>query len=335
MNLSNYLDDLLKGTVSKGFISTNLPCGGRFRSNTLGVLEFTPSFISDDSKAFVYSCGIHGNETAPIEIMNDLVRDIYEGNIKLKNPLMIIFGHLEAMKNGVRFLNDNLNRMFSDHHKNYPGNNIETIRAIEIQKEITNFFYQYSNYVKVHYDLHTAIRPSKYKRFAIHPFLGEQRSYSHEQVDILASMGLEAIIFMNKPSSTLSYYSSETHNAHAFTLELGKVEKFGKNNRKDFLEAESVLRSLISNKKIEKKQRQPLLCKVKKELIRHEESYKFYISDDTANFTEFQKGDLLASDSTESYSVEEDGEMVAFPNGKVKVGQRSALIITKIKALES
>ena len=127
MNLSNFLEDLLKGRVSKGFISTNLPCGGRFRSNTLGVLEFTPTTISDDSKAFVYSCGIHGNETAPIEIMNDLVRDIYEGNIKIKNPLMIIFGHLEAMKSGTRFLKDNLNRMFSDHYKNYPNNNIETV----------------------------------------------------------------------------------------------------------------------------------------------------------------------------------------------------------------
>ena len=43
----------------------------------------------------------------------------------------------------------------------------------------------------------------------------------------------------------------------------------------------------------------------------------------------FEK-ERFASDSVEVYKVEEDGEMIAFPNGKVKVGQRSGLVMKEV-----
>ena len=91
-----------------------------------------------------------------------------------------------------------------------------------------------------------------------------------------------------------------------------------------------MLRTLISGQRFQTPNVFPKLCQVKKELIRHQEKYDFYISDETANFTEFKKGDVLSRDSVETYIVEEDGEMIAFPNGKVKVGQRSGLIMKAI-----
>ena len=57
-------------------------------------------------------------------------------------------------------------------------------------------------------------------------------------------MGIDAVLLMHKFSPTLSYYSSNEHQAEAFTLELGKVEKFGDNKRQDFIKAENTLRSL-------------------------------------------------------------------------------------------
>ena len=82
-------------------------------------------------------------------------------------------------------------------------------------------------------------------------------------------MGIDAVLLMHKSSPTLSYYSSNEHQAEAFTLELGKVEKFGDNKRQDFIKAENVLRCLISNQNILMQQSYPILCRVKKELIRH------------------------------------------------------------------
>ena len=294
-----------------------------------GIYEFTPLGKTSDC-AYVFSCGIHGNETAPIEIISDMINDIVDGELILKNPILFIFGHIDAMIAETRFVEDNLNRMFSGAHRNYPENKLEAPRALVIEKSITSFFTRYPNLRRVHYDLHTAIRASKYRKFAVYPFLKPGRSYSERQLRLFSAMGIEAVLLMHKFSPTLSYFSSTTHDADSFTLELGKVEKFGRNNRKDFSETELVLRSLLSGAEIKMPNSLPLLCQVKKELIRHHEDYQFYIADDTANFTRYKMGEVLASDSEETYRVQENGEMIAFPNGKVKVGQRSGLVMIEI-----
>mgnify|MGYP001199317002 CR=1 FL=1 len=323
-----YKDELFKPF---SFVTSN---NVRVSSTTRGVIEFTPDKPSEFESSFIYSCGIHGNETAPIEIVNDIVKDILSGVLELKNPLLVIFGNLEAMKAQKRFIKDNLNRMFSGAHRNYLANKVEAPRAKEIEKCISDFFRKFSDIKKVHYDLHTAIRASKYPRFAVYPFLNGERKYSKEQLKILSLMGIQAVLFMHKFSTTLSYYSSTEHGADAYTLELGKVKKFGENNRQDFNAAEVVLRSLVSGKVLSTPSTLPKLCLVKTELIRHEEEYNFLISDDTANFTEYKKGEVLAKDTVETYIVEEDGEMIAFPNGNVKVGQRSGLIMKEVSPQE-
>lgn len=302
----------------------------RLTSVDEGIYEFCPVDKNSDS-AYVYSCGIHGNETAPIEIINDMISDIINGELILKNPILFIFGHIDAMIAEARFIDDNLNRMFSGSYKNYPDNKIEAPRANVIEKSISSFFSKYKNLQRVHYDLHTAIRSSKYRRFAVYPCLEPGRSYCEKHLRLFSAMGIEAVLLMHKFSPTLSYFSSSTHGADSFTLELGKVEKFGENNRDDFREAEVVLRSLLNGSEFKMPTSLPRLCQVKKELVRHHEDYQFFIADDTANFTSYKKGEVLASDLEETYKVEEDGEMIAFPNGKVKVGQRSGLILKEVE----
>ena len=209
-------------------LSFSTPQNINVSSRVKGIIEFTPDTVSSANSCFIYSCGIHGNETAPIEIINDIVKDIILGKINLQSPLLIIFGHIEAMKIEKRFVKDNLNRMFSGAHKEYPNNEIEAPRARVIEECISDFFNKYSNFKKVHYDLHTAIRASKHARFAVYPFLGDAREYSKEQLHLFSAMGIEAVLFMHKFSPTLSYYSSTSHGAEAYTLELGKVKSLDK-----------------------------------------------------------------------------------------------------------
>ena len=292
MDFNNYLSCVLANDVAK-LVGEEI-CVGETRLNFIseGVIEITPSRSTDFSSAVIYSCGIHGNETAPIEILNDLLTDIKNQKVIINKPLLLIFGHLEAMRKGARFIEDNLNRMFSDAYLNYPNNLIEAPRAKIIQDEITRFFDKYKKLDKIHYDLHTAIRPSKYKRFAVYPFLDDGRDISKDQLHLFKTMGIDAVLFMNKSSPTLSYYSSNVHGANAFTLELGKVEKFGQNNRNEFSDAERILRAIVTEDNIKMYKDLPVLCAVKKELIRHEEDYKFNVDDETPNFTSFRKGEV-------------------------------------------
>lgn len=331
MNLyKKYLENLLNKNPSLVTKSEHWVDQSVIKNHGEGVIEISPPDRVQKEFALIFSCGIHGNETAPIEIVNDMLADIESGILEIKNPLLIIFGNIKAMREGTRFVENNLNRMFSGEYKKYDIDDYEPKRAKEIEESISDFFNKYKNLKKVHYDLHTAIRSSKYPKFAVYPHLREGRCYSKNQLSLFSLMGIEAVLLMHKFSPTLSYYSSTTHGADAFTLELGKVEKFGENIRSNFKDAEIVLSSLVSGKKLETSNKLPKLCQVKKELIRHEEEYDFKISDDTANFTEFEKGTVLASDSVEIYTVEDDGEMIAFPNGNVKVGQRSGLVMKAV-----
>ena len=69
-------------------------------NHAVGIVEVTPRDTDEKPTAYVYSCGIHGNETAPIEIVNEMLVDIESGVLEIKNPLLIIFGNIKAMREG-------------------------------------------------------------------------------------------------------------------------------------------------------------------------------------------------------------------------------------------
>ncbi len=60
----------------------------------------------------VLSVGIHGNETAPIELLGASLARLEAGLLRLGSPVLVILGNLEAIRAGTRFVNTNLNRLF-------------------------------------------------------------------------------------------------------------------------------------------------------------------------------------------------------------------------------
>ena len=140
-----------------------------------GVICFEPT--AGGSKDIVLSCGVHGNETAPIEICAALVQQLLTGKLKLKHRLLVLFGNPAAINAGSREISENLNRLFSGHHSMGAGLiNAERKRAKALEDYVSRFY----NEVRVTdsvprnrylYDLHTAIRGSRFEKFAVFPFL--------------------------------------------------------------------------------------------------------------------------------------------------------------------
>lgn len=64
--LSKSLDAASASLPSDGRIH-----GGHYRIEAPGVLRLTPDHVSPHARACVLSAGIHGNETAPIELLGD------------------------------------------------------------------------------------------------------------------------------------------------------------------------------------------------------------------------------------------------------------------------
>lgn len=292
-----------------------------------GILRVSPAGALASQKnnyRVVISCGVHGNETAPIEMVEQLFTEIKSGELAVNNELLFIIGNPPAMIQESRFVDENLNRLFSGQHT--ASESKEANRARLIEEHVTRF-YQEGDEGRLHYDLHTAIRGSELEKFAVYPFLHE-RQWSTAQVAFLERCGLEAILLSSKPAGTFSYFTSNHFGAHSFTIELGKVRKFGDNDMSNFGQAMQGLRDLISgNEHFEDEPSAIQAFSVVEEVIKRSDDFKLHVADDAKNFTVFPKGHLLASDKDYEYRTQRDGERFVFPIANVPIGQRAMLVV--------
>lgn len=334
--LDHYLEDLIEDGTNSQFIHVGIPTSQEnFRVDQVapGVLEFHPLLKEDHKSPLILSCGIHGNETAPIEMVDDLLKEIIKGELLLKRPLQLIFGHLNAIPKQKRFLDFNLNRLFCGHHQGHPDAQ-ESVRAAQLEKVVEDFALKYGE--GLHLDLHTAIRPSHLKRFAVYPTMDNNKPENDELI-LLKAMGIEGILLSGGKASTFSAYSHRELNFSSFTLELGKVEPFGQNNRLDFQETYNTLRNLIQNtspKEIEREvsSKSLKIFEVVHELIRENEAYEFHIAEDYANFTPLDEGEPLETTS-QGILKAKARQAIVFPNSQVKIGQRSGLLVEEVETI--
>lgn len=301
-----------------------------------GIIEFAPAHYNpSEIRHIVLSCGVHGNETAPIEMCSDLVEALLTQSITPKVKVQFQFANLAAMNLGERFVDVNMNRLFDGMHKHYKSSP-EALRAKQLEQYTRQFFAECHNRErKFHYDLHTAIRDAIYPRFAVYPYL-DGKPYSRQQMNWLASAGIQAILLSHNPTTTYSYFTSKHCDAHAFTVELGKVRAFGQNNRADFTQSDAFLHDLITDDKFDPDSEEtPLLFDIAQTILRETDSFELHFADDTPNFTRYQRGDVLATatfDDKQSrqYPVLADEEAIVFPNASVAVGQRALLTVVEI-----
>lgn len=299
-----------------------LPDGTHLDFLDTGILRIKPP--QKANYRTVVSCGIHGNETAPIEMVEQLFQEIIAEKLVVKTELLFIIGNPAAANKAERFIEENLNRLFAGKHNH--STSLEAKRASLIEQVVSDF-YKEGDEPRLHYDLHTAIRGSEFERFAVYPFLHE-RKHSKPQIAFLERCGLEAILFSNQPAGTFSYFTSHTFQANSFTVELGKVRKFGENDMANFSDALQGLRELISGQEqFNSKPKNIQAFTVVEEVIKRSREFKLHFLPDAKNFTAFPKGSVLASDRHYQYRTKQDGERFVFPIINVPIGQRAMLVV--------
>ncbi len=301
--------------------------GVRMRWLSEGALEVRPPDARDNGLDLLLSAGIHGNETAPIELLDRLLHDIARGDLKPRARILFLFGNPEAMRRGERYIDQDVNRLFNGRHEHSSGS--EALRACELERLSATFF-SLPERERLHYDLHTAIRGSKIEQFALYPY-APGRAHSRLQLARLRAGGMEAVLLQNKPSIVFSAYTYDKLGAEAFTLELGKARPFGQNEGVDVSRLEQRLKQIIEGCEPELGDN-PLhglqLFSVAREIIKHSDAFHLHLPADIENFTELPKGYLLAEDLAQTrWVVEEEGARIIFPNPKVKNGLRAGILV--------
>jgi succinylglutamate desuccinylase len=290
-----------------------------------GVLFFHPS-ESSPVNSLLLSVGVHGNETAPIEIIDKLVSDILAEKITVKQNLLIVIANPAAINASRREIDENMNRLFNADITANSNVNDERQRSCKLMAYSRTFFNLEAKH-KLHYDLHTAIRDSYYKKFAVSPNTSKL-AITQQQFRMLSQWGIEAILTTQKKSSTYSSFTANSCGATSFTLELGKVKPFGDNDLAEFsaliaglYAAISGAENLIAHTKAAKR------FSITTEILKQTKDFHLCFANDIANFTEFGVGVILATDKDYQYLVKDSGERILFPNENVAIGQRALVII--------
>ncbi|WP_457790220.1 succinylglutamate desuccinylase [Pseudomonas sp. PL-6] len=301
------------------------PEGTRLRWLAEGALEVTPPAARDSGLDLLLSAGIHGNETAPIELLDRLLRGIARNELHPAARMLFLFGNPEAMRRGERYVEQDINRLFNGRHEQSSG--FEAIRACDLEHLAATFFSK-DGRTRLHYDLHTAIRGSKIEQFALYPW-HQGRAHSRRELERLRAAGIEAVLLQNKGSITFSSYTYAQLGAEAFTLELGKARAFGQNQLVNLDLLENALVALIEGREPASQGLDGLqLFAVAREIIKHSDSFQLHLPADIENFSELEPGYLLAEDIADTrWVVEEQGARIIFPNPRVKNGLRAGILI--------
>lgn len=332
---SDFNDDFLKLTRNnelylEPFIINHEHCNAEVWDT--GVIYFEPKILAQtNSQAFIYSCAIHGNETAPIEICNELVTSILTGELTPVFPVLFIFGNPAAINIGKRFVEENMNKLFRGVHSDGEFDSKERVRAKKLEQYVTRFFDLHSTEHKTHYDLHTAIRDSVHEKFAVYPFTNG-KPWKKQQFEILRAMGVTTFLLMKTPATTFSSYSAIEHGADSFTIELGKVRPFGENDQSKFAAAKQTLSELLLGKQFNEDDfvlDNFQMMEVFRTINKNFDDFALAFADNAPNFTDFHKGEVLATEGGQNVLAEKDGEAIIFPNANVVVGERAILTVVE------
>lgn len=289
-----------------------------------GLLQFEPVARAAPAPSVLVSAGIHGDETAPIELLSLLVRDLARGALPLACRLLVAFGNPAAMRSGGRYLDDDLNRLFSGRHAQLAASR-EAPRAARLEAAAARFFAGAP--ACWHIDMHTAIRASVFEQFALLPHTGA--APSRAMFDWLGDARIAAVLLHTEKGHTFTHFTAASCGAQACTLELGKVMPFGENDLARFAGADRAVRHLVAGAPAVADAAPPRVFTVIGQITKQSDALELFVAKDVPNFTPFARGTLLARDGAYRYEVRHDEERIVFPNPAVKPGLRAGLMVVE------
>lgn len=298
-----------------------------------GILQIAAGAPNASRMALLLSVGVHGDETGPIEMLAHLLNELAAAPQQLAVDLMVVVGNLEAIAQGRRFIDVDLNRLFhvDSSDRGELAAAAEAARAALIL-QATEAFFAAPNAQKWHLDLHTAIRRSHYPTFAIVP---EPIADNDKQVlsNFLGHAAIEAMVISPKSAGTYTAYTARRFGSVSATLELGQVGTLGQNDLSLFIKPQAALDAILRADPAvfaaPAAGSLPQRFKVAQEIVKLSDAFSMGFDRSTQNFTPLPQGAVIASDGDTVYCVQHAEELVIFPNPDVRIGFRAGLMVVR------
>jgi len=290
-----------------------------------GILSVKAALPDPARASVLLSVGVHGDETGPIEMVAHALDALSQTPQALAVDLMLCVGSIDAIAVGKRFIDADLNRMFrlqrGDLASTFEAGRADAIIAA------TRAFFEDAGPRRWHLDLHTAIRASRYPKFAIVPQLIADDARA-ELIGWLGLAGIEAVIMNPASAGTYSYWTAEQHGAAASTVELGRIGTLGRNDLSQFAEASAAIDGLLRGLP-QGAGGAPLVFDTAQSITKLSDGFRMSFGRETENFTPLKKGEVIAIDGDTVYTVQHDEECVVFPNPDVRVGLRAGIMVVR------
>lgn len=214
--------------------------------------------ISDsDGPVIVLFVGMHGNETAGVQAVENMFRELSSQLCELNGSLYAVTGNLEALKRGVRYIDTDLNRLwemyntekdFSSLSNNAKPAPVEYRESLEIKTAIDEILEKHSgrNQKIIFADIHTTSSESCAfillndtlqnreiaRKFPVPQILGIEENIHGTLLSYINNLGYRAIGFeAGAHTSSKSVQRSEAfirllmHNTGVRTLDAAGFEK--------------------------------------------------------------------------------------------------------------
>ena len=320
----DFIDYTLGRCDAQSFIATN--------TSAVKVECWSPGILylpGTGPRSLIFSAGIHGNETAPILLLNQLVKQVFANEYEVVNPCLIILGNPEAIALGQRYVDTNLNRLFYGAYQNMPDCP-EVARARLLEQSVERFYRIHDDTEKLHWDCHCAIRDSMHQTFAIVPMVSRELSLL-SQINELQHAGIQAAVLSQLATHTFSFASFIRFHAHAATLELGKALPWEANIMSDHQKIADYLVLLLGNAQDEDRTvgvDALVVYQVAQQIFKTKADFRLNFAANIANFTPYSQGSVLAIEDGHIFHVNAEREMILFPNANVELGARALLTLT-------
>ncbi|SHO56154.1 succinylglutamate desuccinylase [Vibrio quintilis] len=293
-----------------------------------GVLEIIPPHMDENTKHVLVSCGVHGKDAGPVEMVNRIVTDVESGFQKIEEHCLFVIANLDAIKQNKQYIDENLERLFDDKPRE-PST--ELVIADNLKVLIKSFWEETPVESRWHLDLHSTLYASRHSTFVISPKV-RHPVRSKALIDFIELAHINAIVLANAPSGSFSWYTADSYSARSATFELGKASRIGESDLNSFAVFDMALRDLISREKSEHLSRKATIYRVSRTIVRMKEDFDFLFPEDVENFTAFKHGEVFGHDGDKPLMAKNDGEAVLFPDRHVEIGEPAVYMLCPVVA---